>query len=125
MDMCICAPVGKTRGAAGHTGEIPGILPISPISVRFCLRSRGRGKSYHRLIVLAVECLIVLVGYTSKWQALEGSRRQQRLGGIPATLRAMRSHCGPCQASGAAAPVLRERGDWRVYKESARVAPRL
>ena len=45
-------------------GGIPGILPISPIFVRFCLRSRG--KSYHRLIVLAVECLVVLVGYTSK-----------------------------------------------------------
>ena len=28
---------------------IPGILPISPICVRFCLRSRG--KSYHRVIL--------------------------------------------------------------------------
>ena len=39
---------------------------------KFCLRSRG--KSYHRLIVLAVERLIVLVGYTSKWQALPPAR---------------------------------------------------
>ena len=28
------------------------------------------GKFYHRLIVLSGECLIVLGGYTSKWQAL-------------------------------------------------------
>ena len=59
-------------GKPGYTWQIPGILPISPIFVRFCLRSRG--KSYHRLIVLAVECLIVLVGYTSKWQASGGAR---------------------------------------------------
>ena len=61
-----CGYTWKNPGI--YTWEIPGILPISPISVRFCLRSRG--KSYHRLIVLAVERLIVLVGYTSKWQAL-------------------------------------------------------
>jgi len=37
------------------------------------------------LIVLAVECLIVLVGYTSKWQALRPggprTRTAQRAGG--------------------------------------------
>ena len=58
-------------GNPGYTWKIPGILPISPIFVRFCLRSRG--KSYHNLIVLAVECLIVLGGYTSKqiWPSLD------------------------------------------------------
>ena len=50
----------------GRATKFFGVLPVSPIFVRFCLRNRG--KSYHRLLVLAVECLIVLVGYmyTSK-----------------------------------------------------------
>ena len=32
-------------------------------------------KYYHHLIVLAVECLIVLGGYTSKWPALSTDAR--------------------------------------------------
>ena len=74
------AKLAKYRVFCGYTWEnpgipatwkIPGILPISQILVRFCFRSRG--KYYHHLIVLAVECLIVLGGYTSKSPALWGA----------------------------------------------------
>ena len=66
-DMASCAAyVG--RDASRYFSGKPGLLQVYPGFTRGCPESGG--KSYHRLIVLAGECLIVLGGYTGKWQAL-------------------------------------------------------
>ena len=98
-------------GKPGYTWKIPGILPISPIFVRFCLRSRG--KSYHNLIVLAVECLIVLGGYTSKWPSLAGEDDSEEDEPVEIQLSDVTMHPKgtPAPASSVEARVFEERVD--------------